>query len=398
MTRFDGSSSGQGSPLGLAALEALFDAVLVVDRHGEVVRALGCTVDRLNVLDDPRFHELWPEVTGALKGDVFDEVAVIPSPPDFTRERLLRIRVAPWGDAESPHAVLLFEEPGESVERILLSRLREYDFVFREMRQGIWRLDPSGKIQVVNPYLANLLESTPERLIGRRADEFLKRAEGRDADHYEADLVTETGLTRRMIVVGTEIEGREGQSLGRSEVITDITAQHALQTRLTQEVLQMTRLASLDPLTEVLNRRGFEQRLSLAVEHARQTPFGVVLLDLDNLKTINDRHGHAAGDAALRMFASRIGGAIRDSDRLARIGGDEFAVLAVGIDAIGLQEMAYRLAELGTFEMDFGGVRASVGAAHSDFALDQMLPAADAAMYRDKQRRRTGDPDPDRSE
>lgn len=372
--------------------------MLVIDRHGEVVSAYGCGAGRLNVLDDPRFHELWPEVIGALKGDVFDDVAVIPSPPDFKRDRLLRIRVAPWGEADEPHAVLLFEEPGESVERILLSRLREYEFVFREMRQGIWRLDPTGKIQVVNPYLANLLESTPERLIGRRADEFLRRAEGRDENHYEADLITETGLTRRMIVVGTVIEGREGQSLGRSEVITDITAQHALQTRLAQEVLQMTRLASLDPLTDVLNRRGFEQRLASAVEDARSTPFGVVLLDLDNLKTINDRHGHAAGDAALRMFATRIGGAIRDSDRLARIGGDEFAVLALGIDAKGLHEMAQRLGELGSFAMDFGCVRASVGCAHSDYALDQMLQAADAAMYRDKQRNRSAGRESDRSE
>lgn len=85
----------------------------------------------------------------------------------------------------------------------------------------------------------------------------------------------------------------------------------------------------IDPLTDVLNRRGFERELKRSVAYVKR--YGVsaalIFLDLDSFKPVNDRHGHAAGDAMLKAVAAAIAAEVRASDVVARIGGDEFAVL-----------------------------------------------------------------------
>ncbi len=94
--------------------------------------------------------------------------------------------------------------------------------------------------------------------------------------------------------------------------------------------------ASHDALTGLLNRRSYELQLDQAVARARRYgwPFALVLLDLDNFKVVNDRYGHAAGDAALRAVGSELRAALRSGDVAARLGGDEFALLVVGIESV----------------------------------------------------------------
>jgi hypothetical protein len=94
-------------------------------------------------------------------------------------------------------------------------------------------------------------------------------------------------------------------------------------------VAELETHAERDPLTDVMNRRGFERELRRADAYVRR--YGgnaaLVYLDLDGFKPVNDRHGHAAGDAVLRAVAAALVAAVRVSDTVARIGGDEFAVL-----------------------------------------------------------------------
>ena len=92
---------------------------------------------------------------------------------------------------------------------------------------------------------------------------------------------------------------------------------------------QLRQLATTDQLTGLLNRREFDRLLAEEVERSRrfERPLALVLLDLDHFKAINDRHGHPAGDAVLRTVAARITEPVRTIDRVARIGGEEFAVL-----------------------------------------------------------------------
>ena len=87
--------------------------------------------------------------------------------------------------------------------------------------------------------------------------------------------------------------------------------------------------ADIDPLTGLANRRAFERELTRALAYVKRHGINAALLylDLDDFKGINDRHGHSAGDAMLRAVASVLGRHVRESDLVARIGGDEFALL-----------------------------------------------------------------------
>jgi diguanylate cyclase (GGDEF)-like protein/putative nucleotidyltransferase with HDIG domain len=98
-----------------------------------------------------------------------------------------------------------------------------------------------------------------------------------------------------------------------------------------------------DPLTESLNRRGFEERLQATLDEGKRTgrPFALVMLDLDNFKAVNDVHGHPAGDELLCWVVEGVRRTVRTMDTIGRLGGDEFAVLAPGLE----REGAIRLGE-----------------------------------------------------
>jgi diguanylate cyclase (GGDEF)-like protein len=85
----------------------------------------------------------------------------------------------------------------------------------------------------------------------------------------------------------------------------------------------------IDPLTDILNRRGFERELKRSLAYVKRygTSVALVYVDLDGFKPVNDHHGHAAGDTVLKAIAAALVRNVRASDVVARIGGDEFAVL-----------------------------------------------------------------------
>ena len=108
------------------------------------------------------------------------------------------------------------------------------------------------------------------------------------------------------------------------------------------------KLAMQDPLTGLHNRRYAQDRLVAEIARAQRqkTSLTVLMMDLDDLKLINDRWGHAAGDLALKTFGERLGKAIRGSDLAVRIGGDEFVVLLPECDPQKVQHVLDRLAGL----------------------------------------------------
>lgn len=99
--------------------------------------------------------------------------------------------------------------------------------------------------------------------------------------------------------------------------------------KLGEAMRELRRLATRDALTGLLNRRAFDALLAEEVDRARRLghPLALVVLDLDHFKTINDTHGHPAGDAVLAAVGRVLEGEVRTIDRVARIGGEEFAVL-----------------------------------------------------------------------
>jgi diguanylate cyclase (GGDEF)-like protein len=153
----------------------------------------------------------------------------------------------------------------------------------------------------------------------------------------------------------------------------------------------------VDPLTETLNRRGFERELKRSLAYVKRYGANATLiyLDLDEFKPVNDRHGHAAGDAVLRAIAASLLREVRTSDVVARIGGDEFVVLLWNVtdaDAVAkaaaLEEAVYATpVRWGASTMVVG---ASAGVAFVG-PLDtpaEVLARADAAMYARKTERK----------
>ena len=147
-------------------------------------------------------------------------------------------------------------------------------------------------------------------------------------------------------------------------------------------------LAEHDLLTGLRNRRGWES--ALAGEHLRCQRYGgaasVLVVDLDELKDINDRAGHAAGDDLLTRCAALLADESRPADVVARLGGDEFAVLAVECDALCVRALQTRL----RVRLRSAGISASVGSAtrRSGEDLELTWQRSDQAMYRDKRRRK----------
>jgi diguanylate cyclase (GGDEF)-like protein len=157
--------------------------------------------------------------------------------------------------------------------------------------------------------------------------------------------------------------------------------------------------AAHDPLTGLANRAGFGGRMTRVIERAGDAHVGLLFVDLDGFKQVNDLHGHAAGDQLLQAVARRLLGLVRLEDTVARLGGDEFAVILTDADsAEEVSVAAARVREAIAEPFDLGDgivvtVGASVGEARwpADGAeLDALLRHADAAMYREKSRSRSG--------
>ncbi len=168
-------------------------------------------------------------------------------------------------------------------------------------------------------------------------------------------------------------------------------------TDLRSRVAELERLLETDELTGLLNRRGFEGAAARALAGAaRYKEKGVLaLIDLDGFKRVNDEHGHAAGDAALRLVGQILNDNIRATDYAARLSGDEFAVLWVRAQATALTNRVRELkTTLNEAVLDWDGVqipiRASIGTAAYDAAtpLADLMRRADKAMYRRKRARR----------
>ena len=151
-----------------------------------------------------------------------------------------------------------------------------------------------------------------------------------------------------------------------------------------------------DPLTRIDNRRGFEKKLKDAIDNARisDTSLCLIIADIDHFKKINDSHGHLVGDSVLRMVAATIKDSVKGRDLVARIGGEEFAVLLPDTPYHGAMKLANNMRliferldlkkkdtgeSLGTLTLSFG-----VAIYSKDEAGEDFVNRADEALYRSK--------------
>jgi diguanylate cyclase (GGDEF)-like protein/PAS domain S-box-containing protein len=277
--------------------------------------------------------------------------------------------------------------------------------ILAAMEDGVLLLDPAGRIVHLNRAAARMFEHAEADLLGKGWSMLL--AEQRVADearlarflltgpleHFETRGRRKSGSTLPLYLSATTARTRSGATLGSVLVLRNATNLRRAEERLHH-------LAHHDVLTGLPNRVLFRDRLENALHRARRCgePLGVMVIDLDRFKAVNDGLGHEAGDALLRAVAERLAAGVRKSDTVARLGGDEFAAALPDLKRPeDVQVVADRFLRSLERPVDVGGrsvaVQASIGISlrprHGDDA-DVLLRAADAAMYRAKATGRGG--------
>lgn len=159
--------------------------------------------------------------------------------------------------------------------------------------------------------------------------------------------------------------------------------------KLYQQAQQMETLAHTDALTGLDNRRAFQTKFEQYQLNAETqgTALALMMIDIDEFKQLNDRHGHETGDLALQHLAQVLAAVARQTDIACRLGGDEFVLAAADTDAKGLLHLAERVQHEFKQQMQHAGLDSSLSigiASTADSSIDQLLQRADQALYKAK--------------
>ena len=308
----------------------------------------------------------------------------------------------------APLPIARLDEVGELISsfNLLVGTLAHREALHRRILDtasvAIFLIDLQGRITQANQAMATMFARPLESLIGEEYVTLVhqqERAQGhRKMLALLASEVDAVDLDRLYLradhtefwghLTGRQFFDANGHKQGLVGVISDVTAIKTHQTHLEH-------VAHFDSLTSLPNRVLLADRLQQSMAQAlrRGQPLAVAFLDLDGFKAINDHHGHDAGDQLLIALSARMQQTLRDSDTLARMGGDEFvAVLADLNDVADSLQMIDRLLVAAAQPVQVGGqwlqVSASLGVTFypqtQDVTADQLLRQADQAMYQAK--------------
>ncbi|MBV8084205.1 MAG: GGDEF domain-containing protein [Chloroflexi bacterium] len=277
-----------------------------------------------------------------------------------------------------------------------------YRDIVETAQEGIVTFDARGRITFANRRFAEFLGATVDELRGTRLRAYLRTSQS--GEWRSAFARFRAGHTLRLdaafrradgelvwgSVAGTPLLTDQGEFTGGLAMVADITYRKQAAEELEYRALH-------DGLTGLPNRALLRDRLAQAIlaTHRLENLAAVIFMDLDGFKAINDTHGHDVGDHVLVEVGRRLSGVLRGSDTVARMGGDEFAVVIEG--AAGAEvamALARKLLEALRQPIDLSGETVQVGASlgvalcptHGN-DVDTLLRHADAAMYRAK---RTG--------
>jgi len=272
-----------------------------------------------------------------------------------------------------------------------------YRSIVNTSREGILAVDQAGRATLVNPSLGRMLGRDPADLLGKPIGEIFHftDASGAYTDPFPADGEMELDFRREdgagiaIHASCSSLRDERGRDRGRVVMVMDVTSRKRAE-------VELARASFSDPLTGLPNRILFEDRLEHAMKRrARMSnPVAVLMLDLDGFKAINDSFGHPVGDALITMVGQRLVDLTRGDDTVARMGGDEFAVL---LDKITDEEIIHSVARriAAAFETPFEvmgspiQVNVSMGIApltSEQEGPEDLLRFADVAMYRAKEK------------
>ncbi len=366
-----------------SSLSALVRVLLYVDDAAEVHDA-----DGICVFVNPA----WSRLTGQRP----DEVIGKPAPPLPARgvRRLLLHDEA----GDRAHSVILRREATGSARGRPTERDARFDRAIRGANVGLWELELATGHVLLSPRCLELVavpsqETTLTALrrithpddVLRVTDTLRSQPEGpRDQRSEELRLRDPSGQWRWVQLRATIYCGPDGRPERVAGGLYDIQDRKDAEERLVH-------LASRDPLTNLLNRRAFVERMQQAASRARRgavANFAVLYVDLRKFKQVNDQYGHEVGDDLLRSVATRLLAAVRPGDNVARLGGDEFGLL---LEPVGTEQHMIAAAQrveralatpfpLGALTLHISG---TVGAVMGDTSgnIDALIRDADTAMY-----------------
>jgi diguanylate cyclase (GGDEF)-like protein/PAS domain S-box-containing protein len=295
----------------------------------------------------------------------------------------------------------------KDAERALTEdRIRLHAAALHSSRDGMIVLDRAHTFVSINPAFTEITGYLEEDAVGQQPDflfpdnpkelitEMRRDIRRTGSWQGEAWCQRKTGELFSTKLSVSAVRNNQGLPTHFVAVLTDIT-------QLKQTEARLARMAHYDPLTELPNRAMIHQRLDHAVNLARrhQTLVGVVFVDLDNFKTVNDSLGHAAGDTLLKLVAERLRQRVRQEDTLGRLGGDEFILV---LEHLRHPQQAAHVAQAvidtlsAPFHLGEGGgqdvyVRASIGISlfpNDGEEASELIRDADAAMYQAKRQGR----------
>jgi cyclic di-GMP phosphodiesterase Gmr len=284
----------------------------------------------------------------------------------------------------------------ESVARDLVHGLSFAEQVVSEVNSVVVIVDRNGRIQRFNRLAEELTGMKEEDVIGRSVWALFMSSEAGAASSqnisgffnrgvsYEVERLVRTVHGERLFLFRNKFV-QSGSGMDEQFLIcsgTDITEERRAQERLSE-------LANTDSLTGLPNRNAIQDKIRMAIASAAaDTSVGILFLDLDNFKKVNDHYGHVFGDRLIQDVSATVRDCLDEGDTLARLGGDEFIVLSSPATAASLEATAQRILErlrtpfsLGLVEVYTG---CSIGIAlfpeHGD-SLESLVRAADTAMY-----------------
>jgi diguanylate cyclase (GGDEF)-like protein len=393
------------------------DPVVVVDDHGRII---GLNAVAQGLLDIGEKDALRMPLDAVFGGGATCVLEAIDSgkPQKMMTEsgRYLHVKVSPiakTGGLSHGGQVLMFRDVSD-VERAQ-AEVRRSERLLRTLIDhsvnGVLRLrrvadSESGATSLrcifANAAAGRFLSVEPDDLVDSDLRNILRRAtSGMTADEAEALVSGMADSIANGQGVDVEVRHKNPTTKRWLRVICEPVGEDIAMTLVDvtdgkAQQRQMESMARSDPLTGVLNRRGFERDASQRLTDSKDDATGALLfIDLNDFKQINDRSGHDAGDELLRIAARRLRSSLRSNDIIGRPGGDEFVALVPDVDAEIAEKLAHRLTEALEKPYTIAGethhCSASIGLAlypKNANTLTGLLREADQAMYRAKARSR----------
>jgi diguanylate cyclase (GGDEF)-like protein/PAS domain S-box-containing protein len=316
--------------------------------------------------------------------------------PDIGRKIMLLNARQIFREDIGSHIILLAMEDitdRKLAEERISEVMRQQQAILDNIPNIAWLKDREGKYVAVNGPFSKSFGMTPDDMVGKSVSDiyppelavkyeknFREVMATGTRTYFEESIVDREGKIQHMEKNETPIFNDTGVIIGVIGIAHDITSRKEVEEALRHDNTH-------DALTGLYNRAFFDEELD-RFAHGRMFPLSIVMADVNGLKTINDTMGHDAGDNLIKLAARIILGAFRAEDIVARIGGDEFAVLLPETDTIVAEEAIKRIMRCPEITSGQVGIAFGIATAKNKDQLAEALKLSDERMYLDKSAQR----------